>query len=156
MPDKLSFPGLLPAGFHIKTLEEIKALCVDNFPTSMTRPVIFDNFVRHMISPLVKMGMMCDVWIDGSFITEKENPEDVDILIEYDPTKNYQPQQIESIYTFLKMCVANHAFKCQCLCDAYAVPTNNQKSVAYWMGQFGFNRDRTPKGLAVIQINGGK
>ena len=156
MPDKLSFPGLLPAGFHIKTLEEVKKLCVENFPSSTTRPAIFNSFIENFIDPLCRIGFMCDIWVDGSFITEKENPEDVDLVIEYDNTKNYTPTQRDAIQIFLQTSVANPDFKCRCLCDVYTVATQDQINVAYWMGQFGFNRDRNPKGLAVIQINGGK
>lgn len=152
MPDKLSFSGLLPAGFHIKTLEEVKILCVENFPSSTTRPAIFNSFVENFIEPIRKMGFMCDIWVDGSFITEKEDPEDVDVVIEFDVNK---PHQMEKFY-YIKAAMCNPEFKHDCLCDVYAVATNNQPNVAYWMGQFGFNRDRSPKGLAVIQINGGK
>lgn len=156
MPAKLSFPGLLPAGFHTKTLEEVKILCVENFPNSTTRSIIFESFVGNFITPLTNTGLKCDVWVDGSFITEKEDPEDVDILIEYNPQIIYPNEQTIKINTFLKACIANPEFKCKCHCDVYIQANTNQQGIAYWMGQFAFNRDRSPKGLAVIQINGGK
>ena len=117
MPAKLSFPGLLPAGFHTKTLEEVKILCVENFPNSTTRSIIFESFVENFIIPLTNTGLKCDVWVDGSFITEKEDPEDVDILIEYNPQIVYQNEQIIKIKTFLKACIASPEFKCKCHCD---------------------------------------
>ncbi len=157
MPDKLSFPGLLPAGFHNKTLEEVKTLCVENFPNSATRSTIFDSFVENFIIPLTNTGLMCDVWVDGSFITEKENPEDIDVLVEFDPNKPYSAEKVSCINNFLYMCVSNHDdLKCRCHCDVYARPTTDIDGMAYWRGLFCFNRDKTLKGLAVIQINGGK
>jgi hypothetical protein len=100
MSDKPSFPWLLPAGFTTKTLDEVRVLRVDNFPTSTSRANIFDSFVANFITPLINTGISCDVWMDGSFITQKEDPEDVDILIEYDGTKMYPQDAFNNIRLF--------------------------------------------------------
>ena len=54
---------------------------VDSFNTSSTRHSIFqsfEKFILHFQKEIVKEFV---IWIDGSFVTKKENPNDIDLLI---------------------------------------------------------------------------
>ncbi len=79
-PIKPQFPPLLADGFHRRTVAEIRAICVKAFPTSITRRGIMEHLediIRHLSADKVKGSL----WIDGSFVTEKIDPSDVDIIV---------------------------------------------------------------------------
>ena len=64
------------------TLEKLHQLTVENarFSLSRTRAAI----MRHLWTVagcLSQWGIECDLWIDGSFLTEKIDPPDVDFLV---------------------------------------------------------------------------
>src|SRR5688500_8482129 len=77
---KPEFPPLLPDGFHPMTLADLRALCVSSRGPSLTRARIVEG-LDDLVGRLVRAAVLGEVWIDGSFVTEKVDPEDVDILI---------------------------------------------------------------------------
>src|SRR5688572_26578012 len=83
--DKDEFPPLLPEGFHSKALADIRTLCVDNpqFARSSTRERIMGR-LDAAVKRLADAGIVGELWIDGSFLTQKINPEDVDLSLKVD------------------------------------------------------------------------
>lgn len=77
---KKEYPPLLPAGFHVMTVAEVRALCVDRFPLSKKRDEIMTK-LETVIDKLRRDRIEGEVWVDGSFLTEKINPKDSDILL---------------------------------------------------------------------------
>src|SRR5687768_4916634 len=80
MARKAEFPALLPGGFHSLTVAELRARCVDDFPLSKTRPKIMAS-LEAAIARVKAANIPADLWIDGSFITRKIDPSDVDLAI---------------------------------------------------------------------------
>ncbi len=78
MPRKLDYPPILPDGLHQKNLEEVQVLCVDAFPLSASRVRLMAG-LRAMVDLLTTDGVSGNLWVDGSFLTKKLEPEDVDI-----------------------------------------------------------------------------
>ena len=74
--NKPDFPGLLRAGFHVLTIGEVKQICVDPFALSKTRPQLQAN-LETLVSRFESSGIYCDLWVDGSFVTKKIDPEDI-------------------------------------------------------------------------------
>lgn len=70
---------VLPVGIHPCSSDEFQRRLVDDFPTSGTRGLIFDGF-----STLRKECQAHQIevkhWVDGSFVTSKLNPGDVDVV----------------------------------------------------------------------------
>jgi hypothetical protein len=77
--DKPEFPALLPPGFHQFDIASLRRLCVLRFPDSITRPRIMEN-LSNIIDTINRTGIRGEVWIDGSFLTDKLNPDDVDLI----------------------------------------------------------------------------
>src|SRR4051794_12451076 len=75
-----SFPCLFPLGFHHLTLMEVETVCVDLFPLSQSRRGLMDGLTQFS-DTLVAAGVACDLWLDGSFLTEKIDPKDVDVVV---------------------------------------------------------------------------
>ena len=81
---KEEFPPLLPLGFHRLTLIQVRAICVDRFPKSATRASIMDG-IDFVVSELHRSGLRLEIWVNGSFLTQKLDPEDSDIAVRFHP-----------------------------------------------------------------------
>jgi hypothetical protein len=75
----LTSDGLLPVGIHDCTLSEIEATYARNYKRRQVWGR-FSEFLEH----LKGIPGLNAVYVDGSFVTDKEKPSDVDIVIEYD------------------------------------------------------------------------
>lgn len=90
---KPEYPPLFPAGFHVMTLAEVLQRLVDDFSTSKTRRAVFSGFLDVVVK-LNASGIVGKLWLGGSFLTEKIDPEDVDYVLcvssgdyDHDPKK---------------------------------------------------------------------
>ena len=96
------YEPLLTEGMHYRTLDELRDRCVATFPLSSTRPGLMAN-LDSAIARLNSAGVPGEVWIDGSFLTAKIDPADVDLVLrtsamwfENDAT----PEQREAVERF--------------------------------------------------------
>ena len=71
--------GNLPLGFHDMTLAEIEYFLVATFTQSITRRPIFDGYCR-LRNTMHGVGLSGEQYLDGSYTTTKENPEDLDLV----------------------------------------------------------------------------
>ncbi len=65
------------------SVEELQRTCVDAFPRSPTRAQIFAA-LKGLFAFLSTNDVRCEIWMDGSFITEKPDPEYADITVVID------------------------------------------------------------------------
>lgn len=77
---KPDFPPLLAPGRHVMSFEQLKLICRDNFPNSQRRRHLFQKFEEFIQEYLVS-GIIADVWVNGSFLTKKDAPSDVDVAV---------------------------------------------------------------------------
>lgn len=81
IPDFNSY-GLLPSGIHKATLDEIRErFC--SFGDIQTRNNLFKSLLKY-INTLKKHNVKFYLCIDGSYVTQKESPGDLDVLVLYD------------------------------------------------------------------------
>ena len=93
---KYDHPPLLAPGRHYMNLQQIEKLCVEGFSGAAraSRERLFyglEDFVqRYLVARLP-----CEIFVDGSFLTEKLQPDDVDVAvsIEFCVSQNLTPQQ---------------------------------------------------------------
>jgi hypothetical protein len=71
---------LLPVGVHSATQDEVEEALVDKFPRSLTRRRVFNGWCafRTQVRQLVQVD---HEYIDGSFVTGRLNPKDVDVSL---------------------------------------------------------------------------
>ncbi len=62
------------------TLDEFQQVFVDAFPRSTTRKRLFDNYLDWVFDFQRDIFGYFTQWIDGSFVTRKENPNDIDFV----------------------------------------------------------------------------
>jgi len=153
------YKGLLQPGFHTMTLPHLHSVLVAPFAAmSIRRPMIFDGLTK-FLSELSQAGVIGYAWVNGSFVTEKIDPEDCDLVLCCDgPATDAAPIALQNLLQ--KQFVTERSqVKVDYLCDVYLrfdyPPTDprHQQGLAlkaYWRGQFGFDRQDNPKGLATI------
>ena len=150
--DKEEFPPLLQAGFHKKTMLELRQLCVDGFPQSVRRPKIMEG-LDQVVWELSDLKLIAEVWVDGSFLTQKIEPDDSDVVvcIKEDFLKTATREQNIWLREFQKN---RKGFKDKFYCDLYIhVEYDHATSEwmrAYWVRQYGFSRNNEMKGIVVI------
>lgn len=71
---------LFPYKVHAATLEEMREIFVDTFPESETRKRLFDNYLDWIFDFQRDIFPYFTQWIDGSFVTQKLNPKDIDFV----------------------------------------------------------------------------
>lgn len=74
--------GCLPFGIYEMTIEEFEAI----FVNTPRRKEILNNYKNHL-QDLQNFQSYLNHWINGSFVTLKENPNDIDTLTEFDGMK---------------------------------------------------------------------
>ena len=72
--------GLLPAGIHDCTLDEIKK-AFGSFQQSDRRPRLFAR-LEMFLSEAKGAQLVASVVVDGSFVTAKPEPNDIDLILE--------------------------------------------------------------------------
>ena len=145
----MDYPALLKAGMHNMTLSDLKSVFVDPFDNIERRKKLLERF-EAFISRLEDVPIDMEIWIDGSFATQKEHPGDIDLVVvcEEDEVNNLPAEK----QLILKELFGNQkATKLRYECDAYFV-FNDVNEKSYWRGLFGFDRNENPKGIARIKV----
>jgi len=130
-----------------------RAEFVDAFPQSSTRQVIFRNFSEYIEKLVPIIGTGFHQWIDGSFVTRKLDPRDIDIVTFVDASTYYANEpEIDILRAYHR----HHKTGV----DEYFVkryPETHRKHVFYemdlfqWRNQFTTSRARKSKGF--LQLN---
>jgi uncharacterized protein DUF6932 len=113
-----------------------------------------------LIEQLENAEVTGELWVDGSFTTQKIDPEDVDLLlcvdgILYDVSPEEKRQVVDGF--------ESPTLKTSHHCDSYVLREYPQGHLqhgeslwmrAYWIKQFGFSRDENFKGILTLQVRG--
>lgn len=149
--EKIDYPPLLRAGIHPHSLSDLRALTVDGFPSSVRRSVLFAGLTVY-VELLENAGLKSTIWIDGSFMCSKEEPDDIDIVVVYDPENvdSLSESAMPVVNNLLDTTFASARFGLH----VFKVESTDQEGLDFWMQKFGTQRDETtPKGLAALRIN---
>ena len=110
--------------------------------------------LERVIAEINKQGIAGDIWIDGSFLTEKLNPDDVDIAFIVSTTvfhnlstsqrRFFEQFSGTSLYDLYKI-------------DNYGIVLDHGDPrshwlYSYWLRQFGFSRADEMKGILKIAV----
>jgi hypothetical protein len=148
-------PLLLTGRFSFD-MSGLRKLCVDPFPDSKTRPAIMDG-LDELVSVLRAHRIRGELWIDGSFLTCKVDPNDSDVVLRLDWTfiEAASSGQLAALRWINSDLVETHR------CDIYQFveyPEDHpsfwvgEYLHAYWMRQWGFDRHDNLKGIAVVEL----
>lgn len=149
--------GNLPVGFIKPTIGEFKERFAVEFGNSRTRGDIFTRYIDYC-ERMNYLKVAVKQWVDGSYTTNKENPNDIDLVTHIDALKVNERIEIHEDLTKL---LDNAHCKNQYRCDVYAIfiyskefPDKYEyyKKVEeywskYWLKCFGHDRNENSKGI---------
>ena len=78
--------GNLPPGLIATSIEDFKKHYVLNFDGSSTRNKVFNGYMEYC-GKIILLEVATKQWFNGSFTTDKNNPNDVDFVTHIDATK---------------------------------------------------------------------
>ena len=116
--------------------------------------------LRGIVDKLIAAGISGDLWVDGSFLTEKLEPGDTDVALEVSEAFFMAATTKQrGILSWL----GNPSTKSTYMCHAFSfcdVPAGHAFHPGfdirgYWLDEFGSDRGNNPKGIVVLAINGG-
>ena len=155
---KDEFPPLLQPGLHKMSVDALKILTVDAFPKSTRRPQLWASFLG-VVAALKKRGLTCEIWVDGSFLTKKIDPDDVDFVMDFpihaiEQATPAQEALLDALgaFTFHK----SGKLHSYIMFTAPAVHLQYQQSKDLhdqWRNDFGLSYvKKEPKGIAVVEV----
>ena len=109
-------PPLLEPGEHVRSVDQLRELCVTAFPLSTKRYAIFDGF-RKIVGMLEQQRIPCEVVVDGSYLTKEIDPDDIDFAVVVSPSfyESCNPEQRK----LLDWIGDDKNIKREHLCDCY-------------------------------------
>jgi hypothetical protein len=140
-------------------MANVEQVCVDQFSLSTTRPPICDG-LDVFLTVLELSDVTGEVWVDGSFLTEKINPKDVDVVLRVDG--EFYNTGTADQRNAIDWAIDNQ--KLTLKCDSYvlfeyppghALHDEGRWWYSYWHKQWGFNREDDPKGIVVLALGAG-
>lgn len=147
---KQDYPALLDPGLKNMDLAGLEDLCVTSFSNNARRRQIWERFIL-FLDRLSSTGLDYEIWIDGSFVTEKEAPSDVDVVVFHDPPEvNRLSANRKATLDLLFM--DRQVTKLRYHTDAFFIPNDDPDARMYWRGCFGFDHYDNPKGIVRLDL----
>ncbi|MEO7493462.1 MAG: hypothetical protein ABIT83_01650 [Massilia sp.] len=149
---KADFPPILQPGIHQMTLDDIWDSCVSPLPLARSRIGLFSVFDQ-WIHRLRQLNVVGTVWLDGSFVTRKPVPGDLDCVL-------WHPAFCAPVSDAGKIEVRNMTDHAAAMAlfgiDLYIEAPSAAALLtrqAYWRGLFGFQHDgRHAKGFVELKL----
>jgi hypothetical protein len=160
MGDGNCYPALLPVGFHAMDTLELRKRCVDDarFHLSSRRAPIMEN-LETLISGLRLIGISGKIWIDGSFLTEKIDPNDVDVLLDLQDEMfgNLRPPQKIDVDWLQQNEEIRRDYYCDCHVLISWPPEHPSYAHGEWLRAFyhklfGWDEFYEMKGIAIVVL----
>lgn len=142
---------LLSPGLHDIQEDDLKNHFLSKFPGSRTREPLISGFNKYL-SQLRRFGVTFEIWVDGSFTTDKENPNDIDIVVFGSESElNVLPQGHQNGLRALLL--DRETIKQRYGLDVLFSVSEDQNQRSYWRGWYGFDRNENPKGIARLVVS---
>ncbi|MBK1650507.1 hypothetical protein CKO36_18545 [Rhabdochromatium marinum] len=123
---------------------------LSKFPGTTTREALIAG-LKQYLQALRQYGIAFEIWLDGSFATDKQDPGDIDLVVfasSSDVNAMPAPYQVS-----LKRLFDRANIKQTLGLDVLFAVAEDQNMRSYWRGWYGFDRDEQPKGIARIELS---
>ena len=96
------FGNLTPYQAIEVDVDTLEAYFVTAFPKSTTRKRLFENYLRYIYRFQDEVFPFFEQYINGSFVTQKENPKDIDIVtfLDYAVYQKRGDKVLDKFWTF--------------------------------------------------------
>lgn len=145
----MEYKPLYQAGFKDVNQADLRKVLVEPFENPDRREYLLTRF-EALLDRFRETGISSEVWIDGSFSTEKPEPGDIDMIFFVDGqiVNNLPPEKQNILKELNDRNMSSIRYKC----DVFIVPNQDVNARSYWRGWFGFSRNEEPKGIIRIAI----
>jgi len=120
--------------------------------------MLWANFAS-LVNQLVSRKLRCDIWTDGSFLTSKTEPDDVDFVVNFPvhvierlnvADMPFYDQLAKSEFRYTHFCHSFVIFSAPVVHASYKISEQLDKQ---WKGDFGRSLvKKEPKGIAVVEV----
>jgi hypothetical protein len=147
----------MPNGVHETTAREVEQRLVQAFPASMTRRELHSGWRdrREEIADLIAIE---SEWVDGSFVSSKRDPGDVDVVTfvdgtVYDNLPTGETKRLDELFLRVRT-------KLRLGCDGFVVPVRQpghllrpvyEAQLLYWHRTWSHDRDGREKGFLDVK-----
>jgi hypothetical protein len=155
------FPALLEPGMHVLDVDRLYYIGVHCFPLSKRRPLILKGFVT-IVCKLVEHAIRGDLIIDGSFLTQEIEPNDIDFALCVSDDFYLASSMKQRAY--MDWIGEERGIKQTYLCDCYLCVECGVESPMYfdgiqtrqyWVNLYKYSRVvNRERGLAIIRLTG--
>ena len=155
------FPGLLPGGVHAIDIDHLLYLGVHRLPLSKRRAAIMAGFME-IACKLVEHAIVGDIIIDGSFLTEEIEPDDLDFTLCV--SQDFYISSVGARRAYLDWIGDDKTIATTHLCDCYLCVECEPDSPMYfdgiqtrqyWTDLYRFSKVvKRERGIAVIHLTG--
>jgi hypothetical protein len=140
---------LFDSGFYDVPLGNIKEslteLLVNPFDDSQYRELMLNRLLA-LLEEVSNVCIFTEAWIDGSFVSDKEKPNDVDIVLWYNAVSSISPRELRTYRELKDSSLMMSHYRC----DVYLAKNGDDKLRRYWENWFG--KDRTGCSKRIIRI----
>ncbi len=146
IPD-LNEHGVLPRGVHHCNMEEVRAR-FGTFRQTDARPRLCDHLVRYM-TEAGSTGAVAAVFVDGSFVTNKEVPGDVDLIVVVN--EDALPSSTVDVSPHVYNVVSRRVIKKRFPFDVFVVP-NDPEAIEGALEFFAQVKDRADLSKGILRV----
>jgi len=146
-PSKSEFPPLFSPGFHDIEIEQFDSYFIDPFEDKDRRLFLKERFFA-LLNELFRIEIDFEIWIDGSYATEKEKPNDIDLMF-ICKLEDEDKLSLEKHQDFVYIANSKE-FRIRHNCDlkfAYADYLPDLQTIEYYKKLYGLSRNKEPKGI---------
>ncbi|MCP9755826.1 hypothetical protein EGI26_11730 [Lacihabitans sp. CCS-44] len=148
---KKEYPPLIKKGFVEIGLWQFDALFLQPFKFNDHRKKLIDSFIV-FLEEFKKLGLRAEIWIDGSFTTEKEEPDDIDLLflLDINEVDNLTGNKAK---LFKDLLISREKVKVRFGLDVYFINMYDSKEKAKWIETYGFDSGKlNEKGIFKLDV----
>jgi len=147
----VEYTPLFNSGFYdvpSSNLEEsLTALLVSPFDDSRHRKLLLNGLLA-LLAEVKEVRIFTEAWIDGSFVSDKDEPNDVDVVLWYNTASSISPRELRT-YRELK---DSDLMMFRYCCDVYLGDNGDDALQRYWKNWFGKSRTGQPKGIIRVPL----
>jgi predicted nucleotidyltransferase len=140
----LNHEGNLPEGIHVATEDEVFA----RFATPSARRQWLGEQLRSLLALAKSTGQLARVFLWGSFVTSKEVPNDLDVLLVMDPgfVVEAVPAQAQVVFDHVQARLRFHA-------DVFWTKASLDPQVLHlWLDTYQTGKDFTRRGIVEVIV----
>ncbi|AQG81837.1 DUF6932 family protein [Spirosoma montaniterrae] len=147
---KQIYPPLLAAGFQEIGPWQLDQQFLEPFGENERRLHLI-NRLRVYLNDLINLGIPLEIWLDGSFVTRKPEPDDVDMVVWVQASDIDQLPAAHKLKFRLLLMDRDRVRSLYDVDVYWAIPTSDHEREK-WQCMFGFDQSPVPKPKGIFKL----